>query len=92
MIEKNYTISGVISIGGYKRLILPPIDPAKKKGFINFGQMAAVTDPSELQQQLMIESIIAGNPPSILVNQMEYHTEGTLIDQKIRITIEVVKK
>jgi hypothetical protein len=88
MIKKRMILTGVIEVGDYIRLILFPDEPIKEKRKFDLFLIAETGDPSEINKQAIIKSIIANQPPTIYISKQEFDKDGYKLDDHIIVSIE----
>ena len=89
MIKKRFILTGIVEVGLYGRLVLYPDEPVKAKKKYDFMALAQSGDVAEMQQNALIESIIANTPPTIYITMKEWHEEKLKLDDHIIVTLEV---
>jgi hypothetical protein len=89
MIKKRYILTGIVEIGKYGRLVLYPDEPVKEKKKYDFMALAQSGDVAEMQQNALIESIIANTPPTLYITMKEWHEEKLKLDDHIIVTLEI---
>lgn len=91
MIRKRFLVTGLIEVGPHIRIILYPDEPVKPKKIFNLMDIAMSGDPTEMQQEAIINGILSNNPPTVYVSVDEMKNHNIKLSDHVNISIEVEK-